>query len=132
MEEVNSRRTELWEGLMSDTLEGSPSLVVFAELPIYVLPRCWQPCFLGSSVFPPSRASFFGEVGGVIAWEDSPGPGTGRDLGVGERIEEVFVLGTEERNLEAKMSRGDCPGLKLFSVPATLGMKERGLSCLSC
>lgn len=68
----------------------------------------------------------------MIAWEDPPGPGTGRDLGVGGRIEEVFVLGTEERNLEAKMSRGDCPGLKPFSVPATLGMKERGLCCCSC
>lgn len=86
MEEVNSCRRELWEGLMSDTLEGSPSLVVFAERPTYILRLCWQQCFLGSYVFPPSRAGpvgfFLGEVGGMIAWEDSPGPGTGRDLGV--------------------------------------------------
>lgn len=27
-------------------------------------------------------ASFFGEVGGRIAWEDSPERGAGRDLGV--------------------------------------------------
>lgn len=40
-------------------------------------------------------------------------------------IEEVCVLGTEERNLEAKMSRGDCPGLRQFPVPATLALKER-------
>lgn len=77
-------------------------------------------------------ASFFGEAGERIAWEDSPGRGAGRDLGVGGGIEEVCVLGTEERNLEAKMSRGDCPGFRQFPVPAILGLKERGLSCLSC
>lgn len=54
MEKVNSCQKELWEGLRSDTLEGSPSLVLFAELVTYSLPELLPATvFYGAMSFQP-------------------------------------------------------------------------------
>lgn len=54
MEKVNNCQKELWEGLRSDTLEGSPSLVLFAELVTYSLPELLPATvFYGAMSFQP-------------------------------------------------------------------------------
>jgi hypothetical protein len=91
MERVNSCQRELWEGLRSDTLEGSPSLVLFAELAAYSLHSLplsalfpGEPCPSSQADWPLDMASLFCEAGGLVHWV-----GTGRGWG----SEEVCVLG---------------------------------------